>query len=121
MIRWDLLHEPLETEEHSMRFRFKTNHADGVIMYSRGSQGDFFALQLQDNRMLLNIDLGSGIPTSFSIGSLLDDNMWHDVIIFRNRKNIVFSVDRVYVRGRIKGEFQRLDLNRAVILLKNID
>ncbi|XP_058793266.1 neurexin-4 [Phymastichus coffea] len=113
MLRWDMLRESLETDRHSMRFRFKTNNADGVIMYSRGSQGDFFALQLRENRMLLNINLGSGIMTSLSVGSLLDDNMWHDVVFSRNRKDIAFSVDRVLINGRVKGEFYRLDLNRA--------
>lgn len=113
LLRWDLLREPLETERHSLRFRFKTNNADGVVMYSRGSQGDFFALQVRENRMLLNINLGSGIMTSLSVGSLLDDNMWHDVVFSRNRKDIAFSVDRVLINGRVKGEFYRLDLNRA--------
>lgn len=113
LIQWDLLHHPLNTDRHSLRFRFKSNNADGVLMYSRGTQGDFFALQVRDNRMLLNIDLGSGIMTSFSVGSLLDDNMWHDVIFFRNKKNVDLSVDRVSINGRIKGEFHRLDLNRA--------
>lgn len=108
------MREPIETDRHSIRFRFKTNIADGVLMYSRGTQGDFIALQLRDNRMLLNIDLGSGIMTSLSVGSLLDDNMWHDVVIARNRRNIAFSVDRVLIKGRIKGEFHRLDLNRVV-------
>lgn len=114
LIRMDLLREPVETDRHFIRFRFKTNNADGVLMYSRGTQGDYIALQLRDNRMLLNIDLGSRIMTSLSVGSLLDDNMWHDVLISRNRKNISFSVDRVLIKGRIKGEFHRLDLNREV-------
>lgn len=114
LLRYDLLREPIETDRHFIRFRFKTNNADGILMYSRGTQGDYIALQLRDNRMILNIDLGSGIMSSFSVGSLLDDNMWHDVLISRNRKNISFSVDRVLIKGRIKGEFHRLDLNRAV-------
>ncbi|XP_072742598.1 neurexin-4 isoform X2 [Anoplolepis gracilipes] len=114
LVRLDLLREPIETDRHFIRFRFKTNNADGVLMYSRGTQGDYIALQLRDNRMLLNIDLGSGIMTSLSVGSLLDDNMWHDVLISRNRKNISFSVDRVLIKGRIKGEFHRLDLNREL-------
>ncbi|XP_011301961.1 neurexin-4 isoform X1 [Fopius arisanus] len=113
LVSLDLLREPIESDRHSIRFRFKTNNADGVLLYSRGSQGDFIAVQLRDNRMLLNMDLGSGLTTSLSIGSLLDDNMWHDVLISRNRKNIAFSVDRVIVNGRIKGKFHRLDLNRA--------
>ncbi|XP_034192438.1 neurexin-4 isoform X1 [Osmia lignaria lignaria] len=116
LLRYDLLREPIETARHFIRFRFKTNNADGVLMYSRGTQGDYIALQLRDNRMLLNIDLGSGIMTSLSVGSLLDDNMWHDVLISRNRKNISFSVDRVLIKGRIKGEFHRLDLNRALYI-----
>ncbi|KAK2575769.1 hypothetical protein KPH14_007155 [Odynerus spinipes] len=116
LVRLDLLREPIETDRHSIRFRFKTNFADGILMYSRGTQGDFIALQLRDNRMLLNIDLGSGVTTSLSVGSLLDDNMWHDVVISRNRKNISFSVDRVLIKGRVKGEFHRLDLNRALYI-----
>ncbi|KAK9299061.1 hypothetical protein QLX08_007806 [Tetragonisca angustula] len=116
LLRYDLLREPIETDRHFIRFRFKTNNADGVLMYSRGTQGDYIALQLKDNRMILNIDLGSGIMTSLSVGSLLDDNMWHDVLISRNRKNISFSVDRVLIKGRIKGEFHRLDLNRALYI-----
>ncbi|XP_020287513.1 neurexin-4 isoform X1 [Pseudomyrmex gracilis] len=116
LIRLDLLREPIETDRHFIRFRFKTNNADGVLMYSRGTQGDYIALQLRDNRMLLNIDLGSGIMTSLSVGSLLDDNMYHDVLISRNRKNVSFSVDRVLIKGRIKGEFHRLDLNRELYI-----
>lgn len=64
--------------------------------------------------MLLNMDLGSGIMTSLSVGSLLDDNLWHDVVISRNRRDIVFSVDRVQIQGRVKGEYVRLNLNQEV-------
>lgn len=62
--------------------------------------------------------IGSRIMTSLSVGSLLDDNIWHEVIIMRDRLDVVFSVDRVTIQGRIKGEFERLDLNHEV-LLKN--
>ncbi|XP_011306844.1 neurexin-4 isoform X1 [Fopius arisanus] len=116
LIAMDLQREPIETDRHSLRFRFKTNAADGVLLYSRGTQGDFLAIQLRDNRMLLNIDLGSGMTTSFSVGSLLDDNQWHDVLISRSRRDIAFSVDRVLVKGKIKGKFHRLDLNRALYI-----
>ncbi|XP_031336350.1 neurexin-4 isoform X3 [Photinus pyralis] len=112
-IMLDLLREPIAAYRESIRFRFKTNTANGVVVYSRGTQGDYLAVQLRDNRMLLNIDLGSGILTSLSVGSLLDDNIWHDVVISRNHRDILFSVDRVVVQGRIKGEFSKLNLNRG--------
>lgn len=134
LVRLDLLRNTISSSRESIRFRFKTSHANGVLMYSRGTQGDYFALQLRDNQMLLNINLGnhpktpliyqilpsfvliigSAEMTSLSVGSLLDDNIWHDVVISRNRRDIVFSVDRVMIQSRIKGEFSKLDLNRAV-------
>lgn len=113
LVKWDLMRDPISATRESIKFRFKTNVANGVLMYSRGTQGDYIALQLRDNRMLLNIDLGAGVMTSLSVGSLLDDNIWHDVVISRNRKDIMFSVDRVQIIGKIKGEFYRLNLNRG--------
>lgn len=56
--------------------------------------------------------------TSLSVGSLLDDNIWHDVSITRNRLEVMLSVDRVTIQDRIKGEFERLDLNHEVRNLK---
>lgn len=120
LLKLDLLRDPISASRESIRFRFKTSTANGVVLYSRGTQGDYLALQLRDNRMLLNINLGSGIVTSLSVGSLLDDNIWHDVVISRNRRDILFSVDRVVVQGRIKGEFTRLNLNRGVSLIYSI-
>ncbi|XP_077286493.1 neurexin-4 isoform X2 [Arctopsyche grandis] len=116
LVKWDLTREPISASRESLRLRFKTSMASGVLLYSRGSQGDFIALQLKDNRLLLNMDLGSGLMTPMSVGSLLDDNIWHDVLISRNRRDVVFSVDRVITRSRLKGEFSRLNLNRALYI-----
>ncbi|GLH10251.1 Neurexin-4, partial [Gryllus bimaculatus] len=116
LVRWDLLRDPISASRETIRFRFKTTVANGVLMYSRGTQGDYFALQLRENRMLLNVDLGAGLMTSLSVGSLLDDNLWHDVVVSRHHRDIVFSVDRVVIKGRIKGEFSRLNLNREFLI-----
>ncbi|XP_030764634.1 neurexin-4 isoform X2 [Sitophilus oryzae] len=112
LLRLDLLREPIAALRETIKFRFKTASPNGVLLYSRGTQGDYVALQLRENRMLFNVDLGSNMVTSLSVGSLLDDNIWHDVVISRNRRDILFSVDRIVVQERIKGDFQRLDLNR---------
>lgn len=109
-----MLRDPISSTRDSIKLRFKTSNANGIVLYSRGTQGDYLALQLQDNRMVLNIDLGSGLMTSLSVGSLLDDNVWHDVVISRNRRDIIFSVDRVIVQSKLKSEFNRLNLNRGV-------
>ncbi|XP_076259208.1 neurexin-4 isoform X1 [Rhynchophorus ferrugineus] len=114
LLRLDLLRDPIAALRETIKFRFKTATPNGVLLYSRGTQGDYIALQLRENRMLFNIDLGSNMVTSLSVGSLLDDNIWHDVVISRNRRDILFSVDRVVVQERIKGDFQRLNLNREL-------
>ncbi|KAG6457370.1 neurexin-4 isoform X1 [Manduca sexta] len=116
LVKMDLLRDPISASREVIRFRFKTSTASGALLYSRGTQGDYIALQLRDNRLVLNVDLGSGTSSSMSVGSLLDDNIWHDVVISRNRRDIIFSVDRVIVRDRIKGEFSRLNLNRALYI-----
>ncbi|GFU06145.1 neurexin-4 [Trichonephila clavipes] len=105
----------ISSEYENIRFRFRTNDADGIILYSKGSQGDFFALQLIHNKLLLNVDLGGeGIITSISVGSLLDDNMWHDVYIVRKNRDVTFSVDRVIVPAKIRGDFSKLDIKREI-------
>ena len=62
--------------------------------------------------------LGSGVMTSMSAGSLLDDSIWHDVIITRNLNVVSFVVDRVEVKELVKGDFGQLDLNRIVSSVK---
>jgi hypothetical protein len=44
--------------ESDPQFRFKTNRENGILLYSRGSLGDYLALQLVENRLLLSVSLG---------------------------------------------------------------
>jgi contactin associated protein-like 2 len=69
LVRLDLTREPISASRESIQLRFKTAAASGVLLYSRGSQGDFIALQLRDNRLLLNMDLGN---FNISIVSIVD-------------------------------------------------
>lgn len=92
------------------RFRFRTNEANGTILYATGVQGDLLALQLINNKLLLSLDLGENVVNSISAGSLLDDNLWHDVFISRQARELTFSVDRVIVKHHMKADFTRLDL-----------
>uniref|UniRef100_T1JED8 Neurexin-4 n=1 Tax=Strigamia maritima TaxID=126957 RepID=T1JED8_STRMM len=116
VIRKELRNSVIMSSRDYFRLRFKTNKADGILVYSRGTQGDLFALQIVENQLLLNIDLGAKLMTSISVGSLLDDNLWHDVLITRNRRDLTFTVDRVLVKRQIRGDFTQLDLNREMFI-----
>lgn len=54
--------------------------------------------------------------TSITAGSLLDDNLWHDVIIDRYLNQLSFTVDRVEVKAVIKGDFYQLDLDKILYI-----
>ena len=51
LIKRDLSRHPVASLRDIFRFRFKTNKENGIILYSKGSQGDYFALQLVENRL----------------------------------------------------------------------
>jgi len=107
---------PVASLRDTLRLRFKTNHENGVLFYSKGSQGDYMAVQLVENRLLLNINLGHREETSMALGSLLDDNLFHEVMISRERRDVILSVDRVRIRDRIKGDFHKLNLDRNLYI-----
>src|SRR5687767_4713040 len=87
----DLQKRPIASFNDTIKFRFHTNHANGNILYSRGTQGDTIALQIYQNKLTLSLDLGvDGNIQTVSAGSLLDDNLWHDVQIYRSGHDIIF-------------------------------
>ena len=64
--------------------------------------------------VLIGSVAGTGSSARGVAGSLLDDNQWHDLELIRQDKNVNISVDGVPVNVTVKGEFQRLDLDRYV-------
>ncbi len=60
--------------------------------------------------------MGSKEETSLVGGSLLDDNLFHDVVISRDRRDIIMSVDRLISRDVIPGEFTRLNLDQTLYI-----
>lgn len=67
LVSLDLLREPISASRETIQFRFKTSHANGVLLFSKGTQGDFIALQLYENKMILNMKLGEFEPACCSI------------------------------------------------------
>lgn len=118
MVVMDLKKRPIDgSYDDVFRFRMRTNEANGNIIYTKGTQGDFMALQLIKNKLIFTIDLGGGgRMESISAGSLLDDNLWHDVYISRQGRNVLFAVDRVLVRHQLQSDFARLNLDNDLFI-----
>jgi len=48
----------VQTRHDYIRLRFKTNTADGLLVFAAGNQGDYIILELVRGRLYLNLDLG---------------------------------------------------------------
>uniref|UniRef100_A0A8C2F089 Contactin associated protein like 2b n=1 Tax=Cyprinus carpio TaxID=7962 RepID=A0A8C2F089_CYPCA len=100
--------------------KFKTTKGDGILLHGEGQQGDYITLELQQAKLLLQINLGSNQygsiqgHTSVSSGSLLDDDHWHSVLIERYRRSVNFTLDQHTQSFRTNGEFDHLDLDNEI-------
>lgn len=56
----------------------------------------------------------SSSPPSATLGSLLDDQHWHSVLIERVGKHVNFTVDKYTQHFRTKGEADALDIDYEV-------
>uniref|UniRef100_A0A2K5DXD4 Contactin associated protein family member 4 n=1 Tax=Aotus nancymaae TaxID=37293 RepID=A0A2K5DXD4_AOTNA len=97
--------------------KFKTMQSDGVLLHREGPNGDHITLQLRKGRLFLLINSGEGkLPSNstlvtLTLGSLLDDQHWHSVLIQRLGKLINFTVDEHRHHFHARGEFSFLNLD----------
>ncbi|XP_017314493.2 contactin-associated protein-like 5 isoform X2 [Ictalurus punctatus] len=91
----------MSTVKDVISLQFKSVRSDGVLVHGEGQRGDYITLELQRGRLALHINLDdakahpSSAHVSISLGSLLDDQRWHSVLIERFNKQINFTVDRM--------------------------
>uniref|UniRef100_A0A8C8ZDR4 Contactin associated protein family member 4 n=1 Tax=Prolemur simus TaxID=1328070 RepID=A0A8C8ZDR4_PROSS len=96
--------------------KFKTMQSDGILLHREGPNGDHITLQLRRGKLFLLINSGEAklpsIPVliNLTLGSLLDDQHWHSVLIQRLGKQVNFTVDEHRRHFHAQGEFNYLDL-----------
>ncbi|KAM9493648.1 contactin-associated protein-like 5 isoform 1-T1 [Clarias gariepinus] len=107
----------MSTVKDVISLQFKSVRSDGVLVHSEGQRGDYITLELQRSRLALHINLDdakahpSTAHVSISLGSLLDDQHWHSVLIERFNKQINFTVDRMTRHVRYGGIGDSLDVD----------
>ncbi|KAM8791985.1 contactin-associated protein-like 5 isoform 1-T1 [Rhynchonycteris naso] len=107
----------LSTLKDVISLKFKSIHGDGVLFHGEGQHGDCITLELQKGRLALHLNLDdsktrlSSGPPSATLGSLLDDQHWHSVLIERVGKQVNFTVDKYMQHFRTKGEADALDID----------
>ncbi|KAJ8003635.1 hypothetical protein DPEC_G00150380 [Dallia pectoralis] len=87
------------TVKDVISFRFKSHGAYGVLVHGEGHRGDYLTLELYHGSLVLHLNLDdaqlypSSGNVSVGIGSLLDDQLWHSVLVKRSNKQINLTVD----------------------------
>ncbi|XP_058847925.1 contactin-associated protein-like 5 isoform X1 [Acipenser ruthenus] len=107
----------IQTIRDAISMKFKTMQNTGVILHGEGQHGDYITLELHKGKLFLHINLDSAKALSsdshalVTLGSLLDDQHWHSVLIERVNKHINFTVDKNTQQFQIKGQFDPLNID----------
>ncbi|NP_001309108.1 contactin-associated protein-like 4 isoform 4 [Homo sapiens] len=100
--------------------KFKTMQSDGILLHREGPNGDHITLQLRRARLFLLINSGEAkLPSTstlvnLTLGSLLDDQHWHSVLIQRLGKQVNFTVDEHRHHFHARGEFNLMNLDYEI-------
>uniref|UniRef100_A0A3Q3N890 Contactin associated protein family member 5 n=1 Tax=Mastacembelus armatus TaxID=205130 RepID=A0A3Q3N890_9TELE len=111
----------MSTVKDVISLRFKSHQAEGVLLHGEGQRGDYITLELHRGRLDLYINLGelcfSKLSSKISgrvavtVGSLLDDQHWHSVLIERFNKQVNLTVDSHTQHFQTKGEGHSLEVD----------
>ncbi|KAG5262097.1 hypothetical protein AALO_G00292190 [Alosa alosa] len=110
----------MSTVKDVISLKFKSQRADGVLVHGEGQRGDFITLELHRGMLALHLNLDdaklhpSSGHVSMTVGSLLDDQHWHSVLIERFNKQINVTVDRQTRHVRSRGVADSLEVDYEV-------
>ncbi|KAM4833587.1 contactin-associated protein-like 4 isoform 2-T2 [Thomomys bottae] len=110
----------LSPVKDTISLKFKTVQSDGTLLHRAGPSGDSITLELRGGRLFLLISSGEAklpsthSPANLTLGSLLDDQHWHTVLIQRLGKQVNFTVDEHKSHFHALGELNYLDLDDEI-------
>ncbi|XP_067117078.1 contactin-associated protein-like 5 [Osmerus mordax] len=107
----------MSTVKDRISLKFKSQGADGVLVHGAGQRGDYLTLELHQGTLVLHLNLddeklypGSG-NLSVSVGSLLDDQGWHSVLMERVNTHVNLTVDRLTRHSSTTGVANSLEVD----------
>ncbi|XP_040476251.1 contactin-associated protein-like 3 [Ursus maritimus] len=100
--------------------KFKTRQTDGILLHREGQNGKHITLELVKGKLILSLNSGhANLPSpdahvTLTLGSLLDDQHWHSVLVELLNSHVNFTVDRHTQHFQAKGESSYLDLDYEI-------
>uniref|UniRef100_A0A8C9SSW0 Contactin-associated protein-like 5 n=1 Tax=Scleropages formosus TaxID=113540 RepID=A0A8C9SSW0_SCLFO len=101
----------MSTVKDVISLKFKSQQGEGVLVHGEGQRGDYITLELHRGRLALHLNLGDSGHMPVTLGSLLDDQHWHSVLIERFNKHVNFTVDRHTQHFRTRGDGDSLEVD----------
>ncbi|XP_048874781.1 contactin-associated protein-like 5 isoform X1 [Brienomyrus brachyistius] len=107
-----------ELTKYVISMKFKTLQKSGVIIHGEGHHEHKLTLELFKGQLFLHIRIGTSRLISSNknshvvkLGSLLDDQHWHYVLIERINRHFNFTVDKSTQQFEINGDFIRFKIS----------
>ncbi|KAI5934151.1 Contactin-associated protein-like 3 [Manis javanica] len=112
--------KPMSPTKDVISLKFKTGQNDGILFHRGGQNGKCITLELVKGKLTLLLNSGSanlpspGAHKALSLGSLLDDQHWHSVLVEVLGSHVRFTVDRHTHHFQATGESSFLDLDNEI-------
>ncbi|XP_008841288.1 contactin-associated protein-like 3 [Nannospalax galili] len=109
--------ESIRPTRDVISLKFKAMQSSGLILHGEGQHGNHVTLELIKGKLVFYLNSGNGNlpPTSghmnISLGSLLDDQHWHSVLIELLNTRVNVTLDKHMHHVHVNREASYLDLN----------
>uniref|UniRef100_A0A3B3ZRK1 Contactin associated protein-like 5a n=1 Tax=Periophthalmus magnuspinnatus TaxID=409849 RepID=A0A3B3ZRK1_9GOBI len=105
----------MSTVKDVISLRFKSRQAEGVLLHGEGQRGDYITLELHRGKLALYLNLGqlrlSSGRVAVTVGSLLDDQHWHTVVMERFNRQVNLTVDAHSQHFTTRGQGDSLEVD----------
>ncbi|XP_071458873.1 contactin-associated protein-like 3 isoform X3 [Marmota flaviventris] len=109
--------KPMRPIRDVISLKFKTMQNNGILLHREGQHGNHVSLQLIKGKLVFSLNSGNanlqpaGAHVNLTLGSLLDDQHWHSVLIEVLSTHVNFTLDKHTRHFHARGESSYLDLN----------
>ncbi|KAL4617566.1 contactin-associated protein-like 5, partial [Arapaima gigas] len=106
-----------ETAKYVISTKFKTLQKSGILVHGEGARGHSLTLELHKGQLILHVKPGtsrslpSDVNAPVKLGSLLDDQHWHYVVIECINSHFNFTVDKSTQQFKINGDFACFEID----------
>uniref|UniRef100_A0A8D1BJZ5 Contactin-associated protein-like 3 n=1 Tax=Sus scrofa TaxID=9823 RepID=A0A8D1BJZ5_PIG len=107
----------MNPDQDFISLKFKTRENNGVLLHREGQNGKHITLELVKGKLILFLNSGDAnqpSPDTLTLGSLLDDQHWHSVLIELLNTDVNFTVDTHTHHFQAKGGSSYLDLDYEI-------